>query len=66
MYWRIGERIVKQEQRGGGGLRRADCGTAHPKSVGKIWPRVFSCHRCFKCASFTLPTELESRHRLDF
>ena len=42
-----------------GGLRRTDCGTARSRSVGKIW-RGFLVPTCFKYASFTLPTELES------
>jgi predicted nuclease of restriction endonuclease-like (RecB) superfamily len=66
-YWRIGERIFEQEQRGG---ERVGYGERIVEQLARdLSARVgrgFLVPTCFKCASFTLPTELESRHRLDF
>jgi hypothetical protein len=66
-YWRIGERIFEQEPRGG---ERVGYGEriVEPlaRDLSARFGRGFLVPTCFKCASFTLPNELESRHRLDF
>ena len=64
-YWRIGERIFEQEQRGG---ERVGYGERIVEQLARDprFGRGFSRANVFQMRQFTLPTGLESRHRLDF
>jgi DUF1016 N-terminal domain len=66
-YWRIGERIFEQEQRGdertGYGERIV---AQFARDLSARFGRGFLASRCFKCDNFTLPAEPKSSRNLDF